>query len=175
MQEKFLKAIMNPQRQRMIQFIALNGKATVSEIAKELADIPKPSLYRHIKILLDAGCLEIVGEKAVRGAIEKTYALAERPLTDVSQDDIGAIIQNQLLMISSSFTKYFGNKNAQPEKDMLSINTATLLLTDDEFIDFYKRLSELYSLYFNNKPAGGRKQRTVTFISSPANWKDKGD
>lgn len=175
MQEDFLKAIANPQRQRMIQFIVLNGKATVSEIAKELTDIPKPSLYRHIKILLDAGCIEIVDEKAVRGAVEKTYAMAERPLTDVTQNDIEVIIQNQLLMISSSFTKYFANKNAQPQKDMLSVNTATLYLTDNEFADFYKRLSELLGLYLANKPGKGKKQRTVTFISSPANWEDKGE
>lgn len=175
MQKEYLKAIANPQRQRMIQFIALNEKATVSDISKELADIPKPSLYRHIKILLDAGCIEIIDEKAVRGAIEKTYAIAKQPITDVNNDDIEALMQNQLLMISSSFAKYFGNENAEPAKDMLSVNTATLQLSDEEFAELYKKIGEVYSLYLNNKPGGDRKQRTVTFISSPANLNDKGE
>ena len=40
--------VMNPVRQRIIQYLILHGEGTAKEMQAELSDIPVASLYRHI-------------------------------------------------------------------------------------------------------------------------------
>ena len=47
------EVVMNPVRQRIMQFLMVHEKGTVKEMKNQLKDIPTPSLYRHIKILVD--------------------------------------------------------------------------------------------------------------------------
>lgn len=70
-QQDFTKIIMNPVRQRIVQYLILHEEGTVSSIREELNDIPPASLYRHIKILYEAGGIEVVRERKVRGTVEK--------------------------------------------------------------------------------------------------------
>lgn len=175
MDKKITNIIMNPARQRIIQFLLINQKGTVSEIAAELSDIPRVSIYRHIKVLLEASLIEVVEEKAIRGTIEKTYSLIASPFGDMpTNDDISLLIQNTLLSIAGNFSQYFKNTNADPQKDMLSVSSSTLMLSDEEFAQFFKEIGEIYNKVINNKPDGKRKPRAITIISAPTT-KEKGE
>ena len=57
--KEFAKYVMNSTRQRIIQSIIFARKASTSDIAKILDDIPQATLYRNIKSLLDNGFIEI--------------------------------------------------------------------------------------------------------------------
>lgn len=160
-------AIMNPVRQRIAQFLILNKKGTVNEIAEELSDVPRPSIYRHVKRLLDAELIEVVEEKQIRGVVEKTYALASPKTDEFTNDDISLIIQQSLMAIAGNFAKYFKNENADPVKDMLSLSTSTLLLSDSELMEFLGKIGAVYNEVLHNKPNGERKPRSITIISSP--------
>ena len=46
-----MKAMLNPVRMRIIQHLILHPTATSGEIAAALCDVPKATLYRHIKKL----------------------------------------------------------------------------------------------------------------------------
>ncbi len=48
---------------------------TTAQIAESMPDVATPSLYRHIAVLLDADIIEVVAERRVRGAVERTLAL----------------------------------------------------------------------------------------------------
>ena len=63
MKKDYMEACMNSTRQRIIQVIMINKEATSAEIGEELQDIPRASLYRHIKVLLDAGIITVVKEE----------------------------------------------------------------------------------------------------------------
>ena len=52
MSRDFADVIMNPVRQRIAQYLILHRTGTVSEIAAALSDVPRPSLYRHMNVLL---------------------------------------------------------------------------------------------------------------------------
>ena len=54
MKKYYMEACMNATRQRIMQVIMIKKEATSAEIGEELPDIPRASLYRHIKVLLDA-------------------------------------------------------------------------------------------------------------------------
>lgn len=45
--------------------------------------------------------------------------------------------------------------------------SATLMLSDQEYLDFLSAYSQLIQKHLTNEPSGGRKARKITFISSP--------
>lgn len=159
--------IMNPVRLRIIQYLMIHKQGTTAMIKQELSDIPPASLYRHIKILFEAGYIEVVKENKVRGVVEKVYQLAKEPFVDANQQNVDAVIQSGLFSLMNSFQMYFKEKDVDPVRDMLTLSTSTLLLTDEEFIDVLKKFSGILNEVITNQPAEGRKQRRITLISSP--------
>ena len=57
MNNEYMDACMNSTRQRIMQVIMTKKEATSGEIGEELPDVPRASLYRHIKVLLDADAI----------------------------------------------------------------------------------------------------------------------
>lgn len=164
----YIDIMMNPTRQRIVQYLLLRQKGTPKEIQAELSDIPTASLYRHIKILYEGGCIEVLDEKKVRGTLEKTYGLVQHSLPEnPSQEDMETLFKLPLMSLMMSFQKYFSNKSADPMKDMLSLSTVTIMLSDEEFALLFEKISNVYNEFITNEPAKGRKPRRLTFISSP--------
>lgn len=158
---------MNPIRLRLMQYLMIHGTGTVSQIKEELCDIPPASLYRHIKTLCEGGCLEIVEEKQVRGTVERTYALKQKGCVEEDYNSAEHIIQSKLMSLMLSFTEYFAEESADPVRDMLSLTTSTLLLSDEEFVEMTAKILEAISPHLCNKPTEDRKQRRFTLLSSP--------
>lgn len=73
--EESLKALMHPLRWRIIQQLA-GGPSTAGELNTKLTDVAPATLYRHLQALLTADLIAVTDEKPIRGAVEKTYALA---------------------------------------------------------------------------------------------------
>lgn len=167
----FAKTVMNPMRQRIVQFLLLHGSGTVGEMAAELCDIPTPSLYRHVKVLADAGLLEVAEEKAVRGAHEKRYTLTPQP-DSPDKKYVSTLIQSTLMTIGASFAAYLEDDDADMQRDMLSLTSCTLMLSDDELRELLKKITDVFSGYYNNKSEKGRKPRLMAFISAPGGGKD---
>lgn len=166
--KSFTNIIMNPMRQRIIQYLLLHEKGTVNEIQNELSDIPTASLYRHIKKLYEGGCIKVIEEKSVRGTVEKTYALVENPFAgDPTMEDGAALIYMSLLSLQTSFLKYFEQKDPDPQRDMLLLQTSTLMLSDEEYMLLLQKIGDVISEVLENHPEEGRKVRRITFISSP--------
>lgn len=164
----FIKLMMNPVRQRIIQYLILHEKGTPKEIQESLNDIPTASLYRHIRALYEGGCLDVTEEKKVRGTVEKTYTLVKQPLGDTPDPkDLPSMFELPLMSLIMSFQRYFKRENADAMKDMLSLSTSTLMLSDEEFIEFSGKIGEIFNQYVENAPADGRKARRLTIISSP--------
>ena len=167
--QELIQVVMHPIRQRIAQYLALHKTGTVGEMKQELSDIPPATLYRHIKVLLDAGLIHVIEEKKVRGTIEKTYALVQNPLPqeEVTREDLNLLLQTGLLRLLGTFQTYFMNGDRDPVEDLLCLNTSTLLLSDEEYIELLNKIGALFQEVIYNKPNADRKQRRVTIISSP--------
>lgn len=162
------KIVMNPVRQRIIQYLLLHPTGTSSEIGRSMPDVPVASLYRHMKKLLDAGCIYVVEERPVRGAVEKTYAIAQDSIgKQPTQEEMSTMFFQLLLSLQSSFLQYFERKDADPMRDMLTLQTSTLMLSDEEYMQLLQKLTEVINGYVSCEAAEGRKTRRLTFISSP--------
>lgn len=134
----YIDACLNPVRQRILQVLIEKKEASAAQILEVLTDIPRASLYRHIKILADAGVIEAVREVPKRGSVEKFYALAAPPADAKTNEGMNQMIQ------------------------------ATLMLSDEEFTAFLAEYSQMLAKFLHNKPSAERKTRKITFISSPA-------
>lgn len=67
----------HPVRYRIIAAITARAQLTASQLHAAIADVAVSSLYRHLARLVAARVLRIVGERRVRGTVERTYAVAD--------------------------------------------------------------------------------------------------
>ena len=78
------------------------------------------------------------------------------------------LLQNTLLHISADFARYFAQDNPDPQKDLVSIGSAILMMSDEEYMEFLSQYGALIMKGMQNQPEEGRKPRKVTLISIPA-------
>ena len=162
-----MEACMNSTRQRIIQVIMIKKEATSAEIGEELQDIPRASLYRHIKVLLDEKIITVVKEEFKRGSVEKTYAIAPQMPYDNTNEEYNSLIQSALMGLQGDFYRYFNGDNPDPQRDLLTVGSASLMMSDEEMMEFIKAYGNLLQKYMSNKPVEGRKVRKVTLVISP--------
>lgn len=107
----------------------------------------------------------VAEENRVRGTVESVYRLNDNVLS--IEDEDGLAIQTSLMNISTAFAKYFASGHADPRKDMLFMTGCTLMLTDEEFENFFTELNEFAMKYISKEPTEGSSPRQISLISSP--------
>lgn len=174
MQDKYIKLVMNPIRLRIIQYLMMNERGTTAEIKEELSDIPTTSLYRHMKILLEGGCIEILEEKQLRGTIEKTYGIVNEPMGEMNSEKESEIINTGLLSLMASFQQYFSRtETVNAKADKLLFATSTFFASDEEFEQMGEEIQKVIDRCLSNKLGNKRKQRRLSIISSPCEKEEK--
>lgn len=66
-----LRALAHPLRLQMLSLLT-GAELSAAEVAREL-DITQANASYHLRTLLDAGLLEVVGEERIRGGVAKRY------------------------------------------------------------------------------------------------------
>lgn len=159
--------ILNPVRMRIIQTIAVNNTMTATEIYEKISDVPRTTIYRHIKILLDNDILSVVSEQKIRGSLERTLAINTGEI--LKQNTIENAAQNAFSILMKKYTmfqKYFSGENNNTGEDKVFINSMILMTTDEEFDKFLLELRDILMKY-NFDYSKGRKARDITIISAP--------
>ena len=77
-EKNLMEVVMNPTRQRIMQYMVIYGQGSTGEMRREMPDIPPASLYRHVKLLLDAHLLEVVKEERIRGVVSNGHTGSRR-------------------------------------------------------------------------------------------------
>ncbi|MCR5398000.1 MAG: helix-turn-helix domain-containing protein [Lachnospiraceae bacterium] len=162
------RLMLNQVRHRILQYIHRRGSVTVKEIGEELIDIPQATMYRQVKLLSDSGLICICGQRRIRGTLEYTYRLSMELVGDDGKALGDMSTQFALLSIAQDFSDYYHTTDADPDRDMMSVESRPMLLSDDEFKEYLKGIKELTDRYLHNEPDADRRVRKVTFISSPA-------
>ena len=162
------KLLLNQVRHRILQYINHHGSVTVREIGAALPDIPQATMYRQVKLLSESGLIRVCGERQVRGTLEHTYALADELAGTGDGKITDTEAQFKLLGLAQDFADYYTDDKADPAKDMLSITSVPLMMTDEEFVRYMKDVEKLTKKYERNIPNEERRVRRVTLISSPA-------
>ncbi|NCA93381.1 ArsR family transcriptional regulator [bacterium] len=159
--------VLNPVRMRIIQSLAVRQNMTTTEICEIISDVPRTTLYRHIKILLGNDILSVVSEQKVRGSLERTLALNVGEIT--KHNSLENAAQKAFVFLMNKYAaihNYFNSKSPDPAKDKVFLNNTILMTTDQEFDQFLSELRELIIKY-NYEFSEERKARDISIISVP--------
>lgn len=162
------RILLDPIRSRILQCMALRQQITAGELSQLMPDVPKTTLYRHVGLLHDYKLIKVVAEKRIRGSVERTYALdvqTYKDLNTVERTPHNAF--GFLMHIYADFHRYFEEDNPNPEQDFLFLSNLNLLLSDTEFKELFGQINTLLREHLANTPNEQRKQRSISFISSP--------
>ena len=168
---KLSDVLSNPVRMKVMQYLQIHGEATTKQISEACADIPAPTLYRHINFLLKEDVLVVKEERKVRGSLERLLTLNEDKWSAKTNADVADIAYQFLMSLYGSFQRYSELEGRDPAADMLSLRTSILTLTDESFDSFFKEYRELIAKY--NKTEDGGKPRSISMISAPVIEEDK--
>lgn len=161
-------------RLRLVKTFLGDRALTTAQIAAELDDVPKASLYRHIALLTEAGVLQVVAERRVRGTIEKTYTLrllsAQVPDDEVeamSLDDQAQAFMAYVAGLLGDFDRYLAGA-PNPPRDGASYEVAAMWLTDTEYAELLRDLRRVFQPRLANAPTKERRRRLNYHVMLPA-------
>ncbi|AXU72541.1 TPA: helix-turn-helix domain-containing protein [Clostridioides difficile] len=160
------KLILNPARLRILQYIRLHGSVRTSDIVKYLNDIPRATVYHHVKILEENNMIEVIKENRVRGTIEKVYALKEYT-TSMEGETFVALSTAFYVGLMQEMNEYFSRKEQDHKKDNVFFSSALLHMSDNEYENLLKSIADLLKPYIEQKPKSNLKLRKLSIISSP--------
>ena len=75
-----VELIIHPVRLRIMQAMGAE-KLTTQEIAERLPDVPKSSLYRHLKLLLEGEMIGLAETRLVHGIQERCTGWSDRHIS----------------------------------------------------------------------------------------------
>ena len=159
--------MLNPVRMRIIHILATTPSITVTEVSEKMRDIPRTTIYRHVKILLENDILTVVSEKKIRGSLERTLSLNIAEIKKYNTlENASQKVLIFLLKKYTQFNNYFLSDMVDTGKDQIFCNNTVLMLTDQEFDQFLIDLRDLL-LKNNFEYKEGRRARDISIISAP--------
>lgn len=149
---------------------------TTAELGAELGDVSPASLYRHIARLVEAGVLQVVDQRRVRGTVERTYRLhlaathiTDEQLAAMSAEDHRRAFLAYIAGVLGDFDRYLDRGDIDLRRDGVGYRTAGFWLDDNEFRDMIADVSRALAPYLAKTPAPGRRLHYRHTINLPGN------
>jgi hypothetical protein len=166
--------LLHPVRLRIIQAFLGDRALTTSALRAELRDVPPASLYRHVARLVEAGVLTVVGERRVRGAVERTYVLRVAAAS-INLDEFDRMTREdhrQAFMafvagLLGDFDRYLSRDHIDLLRDGVSYRMAGLWLDDAELAELSRELARVIQPRLANAPKPGRQRRILGSVLLP--------
>lgn len=168
--------LLHPVRLRILQAF-LGGRAlTTSELSAELSDVPAASLYRHVALLVDAAVLDVVAERRVRGALERTYELrvgagviGPDEFRAMSVDEHRQAFMAFVAALLGDFDRYLARDEIDPVRDGVTYRISGFWLDDSEYQQMLTQLTAVLEPLLANRPGSGRALRLLGYTFLPGN------
>ncbi len=166
-------SILHPVRLRIIDAFLGDRKLTTGDLRTELSDVPAASLYRHVALLVSGGVLNVVSERRVRGAVERTYVLHTPPpisgdeLAGWSPEDHRRAFLGYVAALTADFDRYLARGEVDLVGDGVSYRIAAMWLDEDELRELAREFAALLMPRLANAPTPGRSRRMLRTILLP--------
>jgi DNA-binding transcriptional ArsR family regulator len=166
--------LLHPVRLRIVKAFLGDRALTTSQLAAEIGDVPPGSLYRHVAKLTRAGVLQVVAERRVRGAVERTYTL-RAPAAQIQPGEARAMTGEQhtqaflayVAGLLGDFDRYIGTDPPDPAREA-GYRAGAFWLNDAEFAQLLLDLSAVFQPRLAHAPAPGRRRRLFYTVYLPA-------
>ena len=166
--------LLHPVRLRIVQAFLGERALTTAQLREELPDVPAGSLYRHVARLVDGGVLGVVGERRVRGAVERTYVLRTsrarigvQEIAAMSREEHRQAFLAYLAGLIGDFDRYLAREEIDPLRDGASYNLAAMWLDDAELAELARELAIVLQPRLANEPGDGRTRRILATVLLP--------
>lgn len=163
----------HPDRIRVLSLLEADAR-TAAEILHEMSAVPSATLYRHLKLLVNAGLLRVESPPSGRpGPAERIYSV-NRDKTIISPKDMSRLKRLPLrryfatfvTSILGDFERYTDAEHYDLEADGLRFRKVPLRLNAAAHVAFLKELDALVGRYERSSTPNGRL-RLFTHISVP--------
>lgn len=169
-----VEVIMHPVRIRILRAFAGDETRTTAELCERLAGDSQATIYRHVNVLADAGILEVVGDRRVRGAVERTYrlnrsfaAVGADEASSMSHEDHRRAFTAAMAALLADFGAYLDFPNANPANDLVAYRQIPIWLTDEERLELVKQFERLVEGGRENDPGGDRREYLLSPVLFP--------
>ncbi|MDX1934051.1 MAG: helix-turn-helix domain-containing protein [Capsulimonadales bacterium] len=159
-----INLITHPMRAQIIT--ALTGRPlTIAQLAAILPEIPLPSLYRHVRLLVEGEILEAVDEVRVNGAPTRVYGVRPKQVMITPEDTLNTPAADHLVffsaftdMLNAQFRNYVTREDAAPRTDLVSAVLTVLYLAPDEYDRFKGEIGEVVRRWAERpRPENGQR------------------
>ncbi len=163
-------ALLHPVRLRIVQTL-VQRPMTTAQVQQVLADVAQATLYRHMSALEDAGLIEVVDRRQVRGSVERTFAVVEGAAS-LDADDVQGVdppthmrwFTTFVATLLADMAAYLDDDGIDLEQDRVGYRQTPLWLTDAEVDDLVGDLRAVVARRTDLPPAPGRRRRLLSTI-----------
>lgn len=167
--------LLHPIRLRIVHALTGGQAMTTAELRERLSDVPKPSMYRHLALLVDAGILVTDSEQVNRGnLVQRRYRLDRaKSVVDAgdaaraSKDDHRRIFAAAISVLVAEFNGYLDQADADPSADLVGYRQHTAWLTADELGSMIEELRAALVPRLQQGPEPGRRPYLISPIMFP--------
>lgn len=167
------KLLLHPVRLRIIEAFLGDRKLTTADLRAELPDVPPATLYRHLARLIDAGVLEVVSERKVRGTFERTYVKHSRlndspdELARLSREELRRVFLSYVAALLADIDHYLERDDASLRAGGATLRIVATWLTDGELRELAAGFASLLQPYLERPATPDRKRRVLRTIVLP--------
>jgi DNA-binding transcriptional ArsR family regulator len=169
------EAIFHPVRIRIVQALSGGARLTPAKLAAAAGQTPIATLYRHLNRLARAGVVVVVGERKVRGTVERTYALANDRAANVPRGELRRLGRRQLLRhfttlvttLLDDYGRYLAGPSADVVRDGVVLRQESLALTRAEAEAVRTATLRAIAPFLRNADGAGRRRYLLTTLLLP--------
>ncbi|GAA2332235.1 helix-turn-helix domain-containing protein [Streptomyces kunmingensis] len=166
--------LLHPVRMRILQTLLGAGELTTAQLRDRLPDVPPASMYRHVATLAQAGIIEVVRERPVRGTVERSYRVRQEQAvvdddarTAMTKDDHRDAFAAFTGALMSDFERYLARDDAEPAREGVLYRQGAVWVTDDEFAALVQELEAVVARRTHAGPGDGRTRHIVSLVLHP--------
>lgn len=161
--------VLHPVRLQIVQQVS-GRRLTTAQLRAALPDVSQATLYRHVAALVEADVLDVVEERRVRGAVERTFALGDR-MAHVDQAELRSMSDAQLRSafltfladLAGDFDRFVASDDARL-RDFTGFGRAPLYVDADDLATIQSGLAELLAPYVAERGDGRRRVSLATLL-----------
>lgn len=166
--------LLHPVRARILQTLLGADELTTAQLRARLPDVSAATMYRHVATLAQAGILEVVSERRIRGTIERSYRIRQEEVlvdddarTSMTKDDHRQAFTVFTGAMMGDFDRYLSRDDADPPREGVLYRQGAVWLTDDEFTELVEEIEAAVARRTRTTPGDGRTRHILNLVLVP--------
>ena len=166
--------VLHPVRMRIVQAFLGDRELTTGQLGVEIPEVPSATLYRQVAALARGGVLDVVDEKRVRGAVERTYRLRTgaayvdaEGARQMSVEEHRQVFLTFAVGLLADFDRYLDRDDVDMGRDLVGFSRNAMYLTDEEMAEVVEELRAVLRPRIALPPAPGRTRRLLATVLMP--------